>query len=283
VTTQFWTSLVQARSLLFVPGHRPDRFTKASRSGADGIVLDIEDAVAPECKPEARENIARWLAAAGSGVIRINGHGTPWHDDDVAMLREHRCAVMLPKATSPDEVVDLLDRLPPGSGVLPLLETSAGILNATRVCAAPGVVRAVFGNADLAREIGIDLADQAALAFARSQVVLASASCAVPPPMDGVTIALTDTDRLTSDAEHAANFGFTGKLCLHPRQVPVVNAAFSPTAEEVRWAREIVAASGNGSVTARDGQVVGKPIVDRARRMLAQSSSIEAAELAVVR
>lgn len=283
MTTQFWTSLAQARSLLFVPGHRPDRFTKASRSGADGIVLDIEDAVAPESKAAARENIARWLASGGSGVVRMNGYGTPWYDDDLAMLREHRCAVMLPKATSAAEVADLLSHLPPGSGVLPLLETSTGILNATHVCAAPGVVRAVFGNADLAREIGIDLADQAALAFARAQVVLASASCAVPPPIDGVTVALTDIDLLRSDAEHAVNFGFAGKLCLHPRQVPVVNAAFSPSVEEVRWAQQIVAASGNGSVTALDGQVVGKPIVDRARRVLAQSSSIEAADYVGVR
>ncbi|WP_236790591.1 CoA ester lyase [Amycolatopsis sp. GM8] len=269
MTTEFWTSLAHARSLLFVPGHRPDRFAKAARSGADGIVLDIEDAVAPDSKTAARENIGRWLASGGTGVIRLNGYGTPWYDEDLAMLREHRCAVMLPKATSPGEVTGLLDELPPGSAVLPLLETSAGILNAGQVCAAPGVVRAVFGNADLAREIGIDLADRVALAYARSQIVLASASNGIPAPIDGVTIALTDLDLLAADAEHAVNFGFGGKLCLHPRQVPGVNAAFSPTPEEVRWAREILAASGNGSVTAHDGKVVGKPIVDRARRVLA--------------
>ncbi|GHF55944.1 citrate lyase subunit beta/citryl-CoA lyase [Amycolatopsis bartoniae] len=265
----FWSPLTQARSLLFVPGHRPDRFAKAANSGADDIVLDIEDAVAPQEKPLARENIGRWFASGGTGVVRINGYGTPWYDDDVAMLSDHRCAVMLPKTSGAAEIADLLDRLPAGSGVLPLLETSAGVLNAREVCAAPGVVRAVFGNADLAREIGIDLADQPALAFARSQVVLASAAAGAPAPIDGVTVALEDLDLLRSDAAHAVEFGFTGKLCLHPRQVPVVNAAFSPSAEEVQWAREIVAASGNGSVTARDGHVVGKPIVDRARRVLA--------------
>ena len=265
-----WSRLLAARSLLFVPGNRPDRFVKAAESGADDIVLDIEDAVAPSAKPEARENIGRWLAEGGSGVVRINGQGTSWYEEDLAMLSGRPCAVMLPKVTTPDQVWHALDRLPAGSCVLPLIETAAAVLGARAICSVAGAVRVVFGNADLGRELGVDHADLAAMAAARSLVVLASAAANLPPPVDGVTTALTDEKKVTVDAEHAAGLGFGGKLCLHPRQVPAVNAAFSPSAEDIRWAEDVLSASGDGSVAALDGNVVGKPIADRARRILLQ-------------
>jgi citrate lyase subunit beta / citryl-CoA lyase len=266
--TANWSHLTRARSLLFVPGNRPDRFAKAADSGADDIVLDIEDAVAPALKDDARENIGRWLANGGTGVVRINDQDTPWYDDDVAMLAAQPCAVMLPKVTTPEQVRQVLDRLTPGSCVLPLIETAAAALEARAICSVPGAIRAVFGNADLGRELGVDHADLVALAAARSLVVLGSAAAQVPPPIDGVTTALTDEKKVTIDSEHAVGLGFGGKLCLHPRQVPIVNSAFSPSAEDVSWAQEIVAAAGDGSVAALDGFVVGKPIVDRARRIL---------------
>ncbi|TDD70718.1 CoA ester lyase [Jiangella aurantiaca] len=265
-----WSGLATARSLLFVPGNRPERFAKAAESGADDIVLDIEDAVAPDAKPEARKNIGTWLANGGSGVVRINDQGTPWYEDDLAMLADWPCAVMVPKVTAPDQVWEVLDRLPRGSCVLPLIETAAAVLGARTICSVPGTLRAVFGNADLGRELGVDHADPSAMAAARSMVVLASAAAHLPPPVDGVTTALTDEKKVTIDSEHAVGLGFGGKLCLHPRQVPVVNAAFSPSTEDVRWAEEVVAAAGDGSVAALDGNVVGKPIVDRARRILLQ-------------
>jgi len=153
--TADWSHLARARSLLFVPGNRPDRFAKAAGSGADGIVLDIEDAVAPALKSDARDNIGRWLANGGTGVVRINDQSTPWYDDDVAMLAPWPCAVMLPKVTAPDQVQEVLGRLAPGSCVLPLIETAAAALEARVICSVPGVARAVFGNADLGRELGV--------------------------------------------------------------------------------------------------------------------------------
>ncbi|WP_162605305.1 aldolase/citrate lyase family protein [Jiangella ureilytica] len=116
--TAEWSHLARARSLLFVPGNRPDRFAKAAGSGADDIVLDIEDAVAPPAKATARENIGRWLANGGAGVVRINDPSTQWYDDDVAMLAARPCAVMLAKVTAPGQVWELLGRLAPGSCVL---------------------------------------------------------------------------------------------------------------------------------------------------------------------
>lgn len=269
--TDVLQNLARARTLLYAPGHRPDRFVKAVESGADVVVLDLEDAVRPELKSEARENIHRWLSDGGAGIVRVNGVDSPCHEEDLNMLAGRQCAVILPKVSSPAEVEGLLERLAVGSLVLPLLETAAGILNALDVCAVPGVVRAVFGSADLALELGIDHTDRTAVAFARSQVVLASAACGVAPPVDGVTSSITDVQRLIADAEDAAALGFTGKSCLHPRQVPVVGPIFTPSAEDLRWARQVLAAAGDGSLATLDGQVIGKPVVDRARRLLSRA------------
>jgi len=267
-------SIALARTLLFVPGHRPDRFAKAAASGADGIVLDLEDAVGPAAKDEARENVRRWRAGGGSGLVRINGAGTPWHERDVAALADRPCAVMLPKAASPAQVTDVLDRLPPGSCVVPLLETAIGVLDARAVCAVPGVTRAAFGNGDLAGELGIDHTDRTALAHARCGIVLASAACGLPPPLDGVTTSVADQQILIADAEHSAALGFTGKLCIHPSQVSVVHTVFAPSDEELGWARDVLAAAGDGSVATLQGQMIDKPIADRARRLLSRAANV---------
>jgi len=255
--------------MLFVPGDRPDRFPKARASGADEIVLDLEDAVAPDAKAAAREHVSRWRATEGTGVVRINHPGSPWYEDDVAELADRPCVVMLPKAASQEEIAGLMNRLAPGSCVIPLLESALGVLEARDICAAAGVVRGAFGNADLASDHGVDPADRSALAHARAATVLASAASRVAPPLDGVTIALTDDELLRADAEHAAGLGFTGKLCIHPRQVPIVNEVFSASPEELAWAREVVAAG--DSVTVVDGQMVDKPVIERARRLLARA------------
>jgi citrate lyase subunit beta/citryl-CoA lyase len=263
-------SFAHARSLLVVPGHRPDRFAKAVASGADAVMLDLEDAVCTKYKVEARGNIDRWLAGGSTGIVRVNGIGTLWHEEDVAMLAGRRCAVMLPKTTDPDEVAGITARLGAGSWVVPAIETAAGVLAAHRICAAPEVSRIVFGNADLATDLGVDLADREALAHARCQLVLVSAAAGIAPPMDGVTAAVTDIELLTADARHALALGFSGKACLHPRQVAVVNTVFSPTADELDWARGVLAAAGDGSVSLHDDQVIGKPVIDRARLLLAR-------------
>lgn len=175
-------TLARARALLFVPGHRPERFEKAVRAAGDAIVLDLEDAVAPEDKDRARDNVRRWLEAGGNAVVRINGRGTPWHDADVELAGRHDCGVMLPKAESPEDIAALIDRLPRGNGVVPLVETAAGIFGARRLCAAPGVTRPAFGSVDLAAQLGVDPGDRTALLHARSTLVLAAASAGVAAP-----------------------------------------------------------------------------------------------------
>ncbi|NYI89109.1 citrate lyase beta subunit [Amycolatopsis endophytica] len=156
--------------------------------------------------------------------------------------------------------------------MIAVLETAAGVLNAQTICAVPGVIRAVFGNADLGRELGLDPANRTSLVHARAQAVLGSSSAGIVPPLDGATLALTDLDVPTADAAHAAELGFTGKVCLHPRQIEVVNTVFSPSPRDVEWARKVVAAANsNGSIKAVDNQIVGKPIIERAKRLLARA------------
>ncbi|GAB3584122.1 CoA ester lyase [Amycolatopsis endophytica] len=260
--------MTEARTLLFVPGNRPDRFPKAVDSGADIVVFDIEDAVAPAEKDQARDNIGAWLDEGGSGIVRINDDATPWYRYDLEMLAGRGCGVMVPKVTCPRQVRQVIDVMRPEACVMPLLELATGIVDARDICSVPGVTRAVFGNADLGRELGVDHADRDAMFFARSQVVMASRAAGITPPVDGVTTAIEDLDLVRADAEHAAKLGFTGKLCLHPRQVKLVAEAFGPSAEEVRWARAVIDAFETGSMTAIEGEAVGKPIVARARLVL---------------
>lgn len=268
--------VAHATSLLFVPGHRPDRFDKAASAGAGAVILDLEDAVAPEAKDDARKHVAEWLGARGPGadpaVVRINPAGTPWYDADVAAVAAcPGTAVMLPKAETADAVAGLVAALGDGAAVLPLIETADGVLNARAVLAVTGVVRAAFGSIDLSAQLGVDPTDTTALLYARSALVLASAGAGVAPPLDGVTTDITDDDLLGADTRHAASLGFTGKLCIHPRQLSVVQAALAPTDDELAWARRVLDAAGDGGVTVLDGKMIDKPVVERARRTLARA------------
>ncbi|WP_328609141.1 CoA ester lyase [Amycolatopsis sp. NBC_00345] len=259
-----------ARTFLFVPGHRPDRFAKAAASGADLVILDLEDAVAPDRKDDAREHVRAWLAEGHPAVVRVNPGDTPWHDEDVAAIRNLASAVMLPKAEAPQQIEALAAGLP-GTPILPLIETALGVVQAVAVCAAEAVVRPAFGNVDLAAQIGVDHTSHEALRHARSAVVLAAAAAGRAAPVDGVTTALEDVVILDADLEHAKSLGFTAKLCLHPRQVPLANRALSPTDDEIAWAHRMLSQRACGSVTVVDGQMVDRPVLLRAQAILARA------------
>lgn len=264
-------SVVNARTFLFVPGHRPDRFAKAAASGADLVVLDLEDAVAPDHKETARENVRAWLAAGHRAVVRVNAVGTPWHDDDLAVVASRTAALMLPKAESPAQIEAVARSLPTGTGIIPLVETARGVVQALAVCGGPAVVRPAFGSVDLAAQIGVDHRSAEALRHARSALVLAAAATGRGAPIDGVTTALDDEDVLRADLDHAVTLGFTAKLCIHPRQVRPANQVFTPSDQEIDWARQVLEVAGDGSVTVARGQMIDRPVVLRARAILARA------------
>lgn len=265
VDTAQTTAITTARSMLFVPGDRPDRFDKAAVSGADAVVLDLEDAVEPDAKCRARTRVSGWLAHMPQkpAVVRINPVDTAYFDEDLAMVREHRCAVMVAKAADPEMLGDF------ESPVLAIIETALGIEYANAVCGAGPVVRAAFGNVDLATELGIQPDSHVALSYARSRLVMASAAAGIAAPLDGVTTALDDDAALGADLDQARELGFSGKLCIHPKQVPAVNRGFTPSDAKIAWARRVLTA-GNGGAAAVDGQLVDKPVLERARAILAE-------------
>jgi citrate lyase subunit beta / citryl-CoA lyase len=253
-----------ASTFLFVPGDRPERFSKAAGAGADFIIIDLEDAVAPEKKSSARQNAEEWLSSGSQAIIRINAAGTVWHAEDLKMASAFGAPVMVPKA----EDSSYLAHLGREVTLLPLIETASGVLNAAPICSLPSVVRVAFGHIDLAAQIGVHPGDAQAFLSARSSLVLASAAAGIAPPIDGVTTTLTDAAVLASDIDHAKSLGMTGKLLIHPAQVDPARRGFLPAEEDVQWAHSIWLATQRTTTVAVDGQMVDQPVITRARRIL---------------
>ncbi|WP_108660677.1 HpcH/HpaI aldolase/citrate lyase family protein [Acuticoccus kandeliae] len=254
------------RSYLFVPGDRADRFAKAAASGADAIILDLEDAVAPSAKEGAREAVAAWFAGGGAGVVRINGLDTPFAEADLAMLADADATIMVPKA-SPAALAEVSMRLP-GRPLIALVETVEGLVNVQAVATVTGVARLAFGNLDFGMDARIP-GEGDTLDPARFAIAIASRHANLVPPVDGVTVAIGDEARLAEDVARSRRLGFTAKLCIHPKQVAAVNAAFSPSAEDVAWAKRVLAAVSEAEgVVQLDGKMVDAPVIARARTIL---------------
>ncbi len=266
---------VDARSYLFVPGDRPDRFEKAWASGADAVILDLEDSVLPEAKGRARDAVAQWLSVERPVYVRVNGMEAGGFQEDInAVAKPGLIGIVLPKAEDPQQIDEIVRRIPTDARVLPILETAMGVWNALEVAAAPGVERLAFGSIDLQLDTGIS-GDGEELLYARSRMVLASRVARILPPLDGVTTALDDADRLTAEVDRARRLGFGGKLCIHPRQVDPVNQGFSPTPADIDWARHVLEAveSLESGVSQLEGVMVDRPVIERARRIVARATA----------
>jgi citrate lyase subunit beta / citryl-CoA lyase len=265
------------RSYLFVPGNRPDRFEKARQSGADAVILDLEDAVQSTHKDLARESVAAWLDPTRPVYVRINAAGTPWFEQDLELVSLPGVqGVVLPKAEHPEQVARVAARLAGETQVLPLLESALGVWNALVLAQAPRVERLAFGSVDFQLDTGMS-GEQEELLYARSRLVLASRVAAILPPVDGVTMVLEDPTRLREDVARARRLGFGGKLCIHPRQVELINRGFAPTDAERAWARRVLSAAeatGAGALQL-DGELIDRPVIERARSILAQIESSE--------
>ena len=260
-----------ARTWLFVPGDRPERFAKAAAAGPDIVVVDLEDAVAPAHKDAARAHVTDWLPRAGVTVAVRSTPPAPPGTTPTSPRSPHLAGpslVVLPKADSPETVADVLAALPDGSAVVALIETALGVTRAIDLARSPGVVRLAFGSYDLAAELGVDPDHAPALAPARGNLVLASAVGGLAGPIDGVTGDVRDHERLTADVTAAAALGFAGKLCIHPGQVAPAAAALAPSPDEVAWAERVLAAATEDGVALVDGRMVDAPVVARARRIV---------------
>jgi citrate lyase subunit beta/citryl-CoA lyase len=261
---------------LFVPGDRPERFDKARDSGTDAVVLDLEDAVMPAAKAQARTNIRNWVAAQrdppASIVVRINDAHADGFAADLAFLRDGGIdRVMLPKAENAGQVAKVVAALGARGRVLPIIESARGIANVDDVAGAPGVERLVFGTLDYA--VDLDLSgDERGLIHPSARMAIASSCAGIGSPVAGVTTAIDDEAQLVADLAFARAFGFGAKLCIHPRQVSAIREAMRPTDAELDWARRVVAAAdapeGAQGALRIDGRMVDRPVVLKARALL---------------
>ena len=267
-------TLQTARSFLFAPGSEERKLGRALESGADAVVADLEDAVAPAEKGSARDRATRIMAGAADPVrlVRVNGAGTEWHDADVAAVAGAALdGVVVPKATAAAvrAVGDRLD-LP----IVAIVETAGGLREAFAIASDPRVVVLLLGAVDLGLALGLEPRDDAQeILFARSSLVVDSAAAGLRGPVDRVWLDVRDLDGLARDCEVGRSLGFRGKALVHPDQVAPTHEAFAPSQSELRRAREIVAAyeravgEGRG-VVALDGEMIDVPVVERARELL---------------
>ena len=262
-------------SYLFVPGNRPERFAKALASGADALVLDLEDAVAPADKAAARQAIAQWAVRAALPaaqlVVRINDAQSPWFADDLAMLKAADIQrVMLAKAESAEQVRAVSAALAADARVLPLVESARGVSQIAQIAQAGQVERIAFGTLDYA--VDLDLSgDERGLIHPYSQIAIASRVAGLAGPIAGVTASLGDSQRLEADFAFARALGCTAKLCIHPQQVSLIHQFAQPSAEQVAWAEKVLAAiAGAAGAVQVDGKMVDRPVALKAEAILAR-------------
>jgi citrate lyase subunit beta / citryl-CoA lyase len=273
------TARSDPRTYLFVPGNRPDRFGKALASGADAVVLDLEDAVAADAKDAARNSVRAWAAEALPGeraraVVRINDLGSPHAAADLAAAAEvGLTAVMLPKTESADDVASVR-RAAPDAVVLALVESARGIAAAEEIAEAPGIVRLVFGTLDYALDLDLELEDASdGLSYAAGRLAVASRCAGIATPVGGVTPQLGDGPRLLADLAWSRRHGFGAKLCIHPAQVTAIHAALAPSTKAVERARRVLEAdAGSPGAAQLDGRMIDRPVVLAARRTLARAA-----------
>jgi len=271
------------RSVLFAPASRPDVLRKLPRSGPDAVVIDLEDAVPPDEKEQARQHareVGKALATEHPQLqvlVRVNATVTEWFTDDVAQaLGPWLAGVVVPKLESRaavDTVASALEAASVGAlGVVAGLETVAGVARAEDVLVGP-VTAAYFGAEDFIADIGgIRTEAGTEVLYARSRVALFARLAGVSA-LDQIVPDFRDDERFLADARVGRSIGYRGKLCIHPAQVPLANQTFSPSAEEIDWARRLLAAyedarrRGEAAIVF-DGQMVDEPMARRARSVL---------------
>lgn len=261
---------------LYVPGDRPDRFAKASASGADVVILDLEDAVSPSRKEVAREAVADYLSRQPPcpTAVRVNGAGTAWYEADLAAIAQCSWvnAIRLPKCESPEQVAEASARSG-GRRVQAVIESAIGVERLAEIAAAAATVGVSLGESDLRSELSIT--DPDGLDWVRSRLVIAARGAGLAAPMMSVYPDLRDLDGLAASCRFGKARGFLGRAAIHPKQVSVIREAFRPTTEEVASAtviRDALSAAeraGFGVAVLPDGRMVDAAMRLGAERTLA--------------
>ena len=286
------------RTFLFAPGNHPRKVEKVFDAGADAVILDLEDAVPILEKAATRAVLVEAMQRPRKcrGYVRVNALDTEFCFGDVeAVVARGVDGVILPKverAADLEKVDWLMTGLEEKAGLqiggidlIPILETGKGIANAREICSAGGrLKRVAFGAGDYTRDMGMEwTVGEAEIAPAQAEVVLASRINGLEPPIDTVYIHIKDDDGFTASARRARHFGFQGKMCIHPVQVPLANGVFTPTAEEAEFSRQVIAAfaeaeaAGSASIQL-DGYFIDYPIVEKAKRVVALADAVAASQ-----
>jgi citrate lyase subunit beta/citryl-CoA lyase len=269
-----------AISYLFVPGNRPERFSKAVEAGPDAIILDLEDAVHPDSKAAARAAIWAWQESTPrvscERYIRLNSVSSTLFRQDLTWLNDmrypERCdGIFLPKAECPEALTQVVERLlkwQPELKIIAIIETAKGLQQVESIAAIPGIARLAFGSLDFSLDINCSQSPEAFL-FARNRIVLASRTADLPSPIDGVTPAISDLAVVAKDSHYARSLGFGAKLCIHPSQLVTVQRAFLPDSRQLAWADRVMSAVATGSHAVQvDGEMVDLPLIEHAQRLL---------------
>ena len=286
------------RSVLYMPGSNTRAMEKAKSLAADGLIFDLEDAVGPDAKADAREKVAAALGAGGFGrreiIVRINGLDTPWGIDDLdAVCKAGPHAILVPKVSSPSDVARASEQLGKRDPDLKIslwlmMETPLAVLNSKDIAASSKGLASrlsclVMGTNDLAKELhAAEVADRAPLVPALAVCVLAASAYGLAI-LDGVFNNVKDLDGFTAQCRHGAELGFDGKTLIHPSQIEACNRIYAPKPEEVAWSRKVIAAFDlpenrpKGAISL-DGKMVERLHVEQARRLVELADSIAAAE-----
>lgn len=263
-----------ARSYLFVPANRVERFEKALNTQADAIIIDLEDAVPVDLKDSARQTLKDWLDQnlQHQIMIRTNAKNTPWFEQDIELAQfQNVQAIVLPKTESPADIEAILAVA--NIDIFALIETPLGFANIREIAKTTSVRALMFGSIDFQLEMNMQGGYAELLSF-RNEFVLASKLAAIEAPIDGVTVEFKDEALVQLETEQAKNLGFTAKLCIHPNQVNIVNQVFSPSAVEIEWANRVleVVKEANGQAVSLDGKMIDLPVILRAERILQHRS-----------
>ena len=273
------------RSVLYIPGSKQRALEKAMTLPTDAIIFDLEDAVAPDAKAEARETLAKALSENDFGkrakIVRINALTTEWGNEDVRVLKDAGADVfLLPKVNTPTDVDALADMLAPDMPIWVMMETPVSVFNAREIAAHHRVTGLVTGTNDLTKDLGCRTrADRLPLMTALQMIVMAARAARGVVAIDGVYNRFRDGDGLKAECEQGRDLGFDGKTLIHPAQIEVTNTAFAPTQSEIDLAERQIAAyeesmkSGQG-VAVVDGQIVENLHVVAAQRILAKQRAI---------